>query len=208
MELQTYTKIGVMGGTFNPVHYGHLLIAENAYEQYGLEHVFFMPTGRSPHKDGRQIISAAQRCEMVRLAIDGNPHFSCSDYETTKADVSYTYLTLQAFTQRFPGTELYFIMGADSLADFEHWLHPEEISRLSTILVAVRDELNIKELMPIREHLKKAYHAKIAFINTPGFSVSSRLIRKRVTEHSSIRYLVPDAVEQYIRQHHIYIETQ
>lgn len=198
-------KTGIMGGTFDPIHYGHLLIAENAREQFGLEHVVFVPSGHSPHKDVSRILSGRQRCEMVRLAIADSPYFSCSDYEVTKQDVSYTYLTLQAFAEHFPENKFYFIMGADSLADFDSWMHPEEISRLSTILAAVRDELNIKSLLPIREYLKQKYGAKIKFINTPGFSVSSRLIRQRIMECRSIRYLVPDAVEQYLKENKIYL---
>lgn len=104
-------KIGLMGGTFNPIHYGHLLIAENAYEQFGLDEVIFIPTGRSPHKDARQILDARERMEMIRLAIADNPHFSCSDYEIKKEGVSYTYLTVQAFYESAAGSELYFIMG-------------------------------------------------------------------------------------------------
>lgn len=198
-------KIGLMGGTFDPIHYGHLLIAENAYEQFRLDHVIFMPAGHSPHKDESQILSAEERSDMVRLAIADNPHFSYSDYEISKEHISYTYLTLQAFGRHYPDSELYFIMGADALADFESWLHPEEISRLSIILAAVRDDLNIPSLLPIRDHLRQKYNTQIEFINAPGFSVSSRLIRQRVAEHQSIRYLVPDAVEQYLKQHKIYL---
>ena len=90
-------RIGLMGGTFNPIHYGHLLIAENAYEQYHLDEVIFIPTGQSPHKDARQILRADERMEMIRLAIADNPHFSCSDYEIRTEGISYTYLTVQAF---------------------------------------------------------------------------------------------------------------
>lgn len=204
MEQKGGHKIGVMGGTFNPVHYGHLLIAENAYEQFSLDKVVFMPTGRSPHKDEAHILDAAQRSEMIKLAISDNPHFSCSDYEVQKDDVSYTYLTLQAFHERFPGNDLYFIMGADSLAYLDRWQNPEEISGLCTILAAVRDGLNIRELTNIQDFLHKKYGTKISFINTPNFSVSSRMIRSRAAASQSIRYLVPDAVEQYIKQQGIY----
>ncbi len=197
-------RTGLMGGTFNPIHYGHLLIAENACEQFGLDRIIFMPTGHSPHKDERQILDAGRRCEMVRLAIADNPRFSCSDYEITKSGVSYTYLTLRAFQDRFADHSLYFIMGADSLADFDSWRHPEEISRLCTILAAVRDELNMEHLLPVREQLEQKYATHIEFINTPGFSVSSRLIRQRVADSRSVRYLVPEVVRQYISRHQIY----
>lgn len=197
-------KIGLMGGTFNPIHYGHLLIAENAYEQFQLDEVIFLPTGQSPHKDARQILCAQERMEIIALAIADNPHFSCSDYEIRKEGISYTYLTVQAFYEQKAGSELFFIMGADSLAYFDSWMRPDEISRMSTILAAVRDGLNQKELLPIREFLQQKYGTKIGFINTPNFSVSSRMIRQRILNHQSIRYLVPDAVEQYLLEHDVY----
>lgn len=198
-------KIGLMGGTFNPIHYGHLLIAENAYEQFGLDEVIFLPTGQSPHKDARHILKADERMKMIRLAIADNPHFSCSDYEIRKEGISYTYLTVRAFFEQAAGKELFFIMGADSLAYFDSWMRPDEISRMCTILAAVRDDLNRKELVPIRDFLQEKYNTRIGFIHTPNFSVSSRMIRKRIGNHQSIRYLVPDAVEQYLKEHAVYL---
>lgn len=198
-------RIGIMGGTFNPIHYGHLLIAENACEQFQLNQVIFMPAGSPPHKNNNQILNAGNRLDMIQLAITDNPHFSCSDYEILKEGICYTYLTLQEFKNRFPEYHVYFIMGADSLAYFETWRHPEEISRLCTILAAVRDGLNIEELLPIQAHLNEKYGTQASFINTPNFSVSSQMIRQRVFNRQSIRYLVPDAVEKYIKQHKIYL---
>ena len=199
-------RIGLMGGTFNPIHYGHLLIAENAYEQYHLDEVIFIPTGQSPHKDARQILRADERMEMIRLAIADNPHFSCSDYEIRTEGISYTYLTVQAFYEPAEERELFFIMGADSLAYFDAWMRPDKIRRMSTILAAVRDGLNIEELRPIRESLQQKYGTKIGFINTPNFSVSSRMIRHRMEKGHSIRYLVPEAVERYLKEHRVYVQ--
>ncbi len=196
-----------MGGTFNPVHYGHLLIAENAYEQFQLDEVIFMPAGNSPHKDSSQVLGAKERMDMIQLAIADNPHFSCSDFEILKEGISYTYLTLRAMKESTEG-ELYFIMGADSLAYFDTWRNPDEISRMSIILAAVRDGLNMEELLPIREQLWHKYGTKIGFINTPSFSVSSNMIRQRVMSHHSIRYLVPDKVDGYIKENFIYTGVQ
>lgn len=197
-------KTGLMGGTFNPIHYGHLLIAENAYEQFGLDQVIFMPTGNSPHKDMSQILDARERMEMIRLAIADNPHFCCSDFEVQKDSISYTYLTLQAYHNRFPQDDIYFIMGADSLAYFDSWRCPDKISSLCTILAAVRDGLNIEELLPIQNLLQNKYGTRIQFINTPNFSVSSHNIRQRIQNCQSVRYLVPKAVEDYLSHHYIY----
>lgn len=194
-----------MGGTFNPIHYGHLLIAENAFEQFQLSEVIFMPAGNSPHKDSSQILDAQKRMDMIRLAIADNPHFSSSDYEISKEGISYTYLTIRAMKELYADDELYFIMGADSLSYFDTWRCPQEISRSSILLAAVRDGLNIEELLPIREQLWQKYGTRIGFINTPSFSVSSNIIRTRVTSHYSIRYLVPEAVRQYIKENSIYL---
>ncbi len=198
-------KIGLMGGTFDPIHYGHLLIAENAYEQFRLDEVIFMPTGTSPHKDSGKILDANERMELIRLAIQDNPHFSCSDYEITKEGICYTYLTLRDFHKQFQDAELYFIMGADSLAYFDSWRCPDEISRLSTILAAVRDGLDLDQLLPIRDSLEQKYNTRIGFINTPNFSVSSHMIRQRLAKQQTVRYLIPDAVEAYLKQHAIYV---
>lgn len=198
-------KIGLMGGTFDPIHYGHLLIAENAYEQFRLDEVIFMPTGTSPHKDSGKILDANERMELIRLAIQDNPHFSCSDYEITKEGICYTYLTLRDFQKQFQDADLYFIMGADSLAYFDSWRCPDEISRLSTILAAVRDGLDLDQLLPIRDSLEQKYNTRIGFINTPNFSVSSHMIRQRLAKQQTVRYLIPDAVEAYLKQHAIYV---
>lgn len=198
-------RIGFMGGTFDPIHYGHLLIAENAYEQFRLDEVIFMPTGTSPHKDSGKILDANERMELIQLAIKGNPHFSCSDYEITKEGICYTYLTLRDFHKQFQDAELYFIMGADSLAYFDSWRRPDEISRLSTILAAVRDGLDLDQLLPIRDSLEQKYNTRIGFINTPNFSVSSHMIRQRLAKRQTVRYLIPDAVEAYLKQHAIYV---
>ncbi len=206
MGAKNRQKIGVMGGTFDPIHYGHLLIAENAYEQFQLDQVIFMPTGHPPHKNDKQVLGAKERIDMIKLAIKSNPHFSCSNYEVMKEDVCYTYLTLLEIHQQCPDDELYFIMGADSLADFSTWKNPKGISELSTILVAVRDGLNTEKLLYIRNSLNQTYHTRIAFINTPNFSVSSHMIRERIASHQTVRYLVPDAVEQYLMNYRIYLD--
>ena len=199
-------KIGLMGGTFNPIHYGHLLIAENACEQFHLDKVFFLPTGNhAPHKDSSKITEASIRSEMVKLAICDNRHFQYSDFEIRQKEVGYTYRTLQAFDARYPDAELYFIMGADSLAYFDKWRYPEKISEQCTILAAVRDELDYAHLEPIKHHLAGLYGTRIEFINSPNFEVSSHLIREKVQMQQSIKYLLPETVEQYILQHRLYL---
>lgn len=197
-------KIGIIGGTFNPVHIGHLIIAQNAVSQYGLDGVLFIPTGRSPHKDDRYIEQSAHRMEMLRLAIRDNEDFYFSAMEVNAAQTSYTYLTLQELKKEHPNWELFFIMGADSLDYLEQWKHPEIICSLATLLVAVRDYLGLKAIENKANTLKSLYEADIRPIVTPNVSVSSRDIRKRVQDGQPIRYLVTKEVEDYIRRNNLY----
>ena len=151
-------KIGIFGGTFNPVHYGHLLIAENACDQFELDHVIFLPTGHTPHKAFMGEKMSIHRCHMVEAAIADNPKFSISYREIESTGVNYTYVTLARFHNDYPDCELYFILGADSLFDFDSWRHPEEICKYANILAAVRGNLNADEVDRQIVYLKEKYH--------------------------------------------------
>lgn len=199
-------RIGIIGGTFNPIHIGHLIIAQNAVSQYQLDRILFIPTGRSPHKDDAFIEESAHRLEMIRLAIKNNPDFYFSAMEINDPKVSYTYLTLQELNRQHPDWELYFIMGADSLDYLEQWRHPEIICGLASILVAVRDRINMDDIKRKADELGRRYGADIKPIITPNVSVSSRDIRNRVYNHKPIRYLLPAEVEAYIERHNLYQE--
>lgn len=198
-------RIGIMGGTFNPIHYGHLIIAENACEQFHLDRVIFMPTGLMPHKEygGEEMMS--HRCEMVRLAIQDNAHFSISTYEVDRTEMNYTYRTLIAMQDQHPEAELFFILGADSLFNFEEWKHPELICKQATILAAVRASMTESRVDEQIEHLMNLYNGKIYRLESPNFSVSSRDIRQRRADGETIRYLIPDAVREYIEKHNLYV---
>ena len=130
MQEQTRRRVGLMGGTFDPIHIGHLMLAECAYEQFQLEQVLFLPAGNPPHKDKRKVgATDAQRIDMVRLAIEGNPHFKLDPEEMLRKGYTYTKDTLNLLTQQHPDIDYYFIIGADSLMAFDTWYHPEEICR-------------------------------------------------------------------------------
>lgn len=197
-------KIGIMGGTFNPIHNGHLLIAENARSQYALDTVWFLPAGMPPHKEENGILSAEVRLEMVRLAIQDNPGFKISEIELWSKERSYTYRTLERLHEQFPDTEFYFIMGGDSLRDFHTWKNPDRICELSHLLAAVRDEMDAKRLKVYASGIRETLHGNIDFIITPNFSVSSHEIRARVKAGDTIRYLVPEKVRCYIAQKELY----
>lgn len=197
-------RIGIMGGTFDPVHNGHLLIAENACEQLALDEVRFIPTGRSPHKQGKQIADGAHRLRMVELAIADNPAFVADDRELRSGALSYSYLTLQEMHKALPEDELYFIMGGDSLRDFKNWYHPELICSCATLVAAIRDDCDRKHLMTYAKELKQMFSAEVRLIRTPNLSVASSELRSRAAAGETIRYQVPEAVRIYIEQHHLY----
>ena len=197
-------KIGIMGGTFDPVHNGHLLIAENACEQLELDEVHFIPTGRSPHKQGKQITDGVHRLRMVELAIADNPAFVADERELRSDALSYSYLTLQQMHRDLPDDELYFIMGGDSLRDFKTWYHPEQICACAILVAAIRDECDRDHLMAYAEELKTLYSADVRLIETPNLSVASSELRRRVATGETIRYQVPEPVRAYIQDNRLY----
>lgn len=201
-------RIGIIGGTFDPIHIGHLIIAQNAVTQYHLDQILFIPTGHSPHKDDKEIEQSAHRLEMIRLSIKNNPDFYFSAMEINAARTSYTYLTLQELHRIYPDWELYFIMGADSLDYLDKWMEPAEICRLATLLVAIRDDLDMNQIKNKAAELKRLYEADIRPIITPNVSVSSHNIRERVAKGEPIRYLVTPEVEEYIAHQCLYQEDE
>lgn len=205
MEALQSKKIGILGGTFDPVHYGHLLIAQSALEEFDLDQVLFLPTGRSPHKSSDQVTDPDIRCEMVRLAIEENLCFGLSLIEARSREINYTCKTLMNIHKQEENLHLYFIMGEDSLNDFADWKNPREICRQATILVAVRNETGSGIKSKI-EHASRVYSADMHMLHAPNFSVSSREIRERVRMGKSIRYMLPEQVEAFIRRNSLYAE--
>ena len=197
-------KIGIMGGTFDPIHNGHLLIAENAFEQLSLDEVRFIPTGRSPHKQGKKITAGAHRLRMVELAIADNPAFAADDRELRSDELSYSYLTLQKMRKNAPDDEFYFIMGGDSLRDFKTWYHPERICSCATLVAAIRDDCDRDHLSTYADELKQLFSADVRLIQTPNLSVASSELRRRVAAGETIRYQVPESVRAYIEKNHLY----
>ena len=197
-------RIGIMGGTFNPIHYGHLMIAENAYQQFDLDEVIFLPTGHMPHKDCGGTEMTKHRCEMVRLAIKQHPHFTLSTYEVDRREVNYTYLTLEAMKEEHPENAYYFIMGADSLFSFDSWRCPDRICASATVLAAVRDHLTESKVDEQIRKIADLFQGQIHRLDTPNFNVSSREIRARVAKGESIRFLLPEEVRNYIEKNDLY----
>lgn len=200
-------KIGIMGGTFNPIHNGHLLIADYAREEYNLSQVLFLPTGHSPHKRSQQITPASQRCDMITLAIQDNPFFTLELMEVEEERISYTYITIPKLQEKYANAELYFILGADSLFDIESWKEPGKILASCNVLAAYREDARELDFLKQISYLNEKYHARISTLHTPCFDVSSRDIRSRVNRNLSIRYLVPKEVANYITKKGLYQEV-
>lgn len=198
-------KIGIMGGTFDPIHIGHLLLGEFAYEDFGLDEIWFLPNGNPPHKETADTgTTLDHRIEMIRKAIQGVSHFRLNLHEANTAEHSYTYQTMQDFNQMFPENEFYFILGADSLFSIEQWKHFREIFPTCTILAAIRDDKDAREMQSQILYLTEKYGARIRLLQAPLLEISSTVIRDRASRDLGVRYMVPDSVAEYIRTNHLY----
>lgn len=195
--------LGILGGTFDPIHIGHLRIAEAVYERIALEQIIFIPAFVPPHKVGQDYAPAEHRYAMTELAVKSYPHFTVSDMELRRSGVSYTIDTLRELRQIYPDKELYFIIGADSVAQLHTWNSINEMLQLATFVAAGRPgyEGVMEEVVP---HLGAAAAERIMLLHTPEYDISSTEIRTRLHEGASLAGLVPRAVEQYINAHNLY----
>ena len=187
-------KIGIMGGTFNPIHQGHLLLAEAAREECGLDEILFMPSGHPYMKNESEIADNKTRIDMTALAIEDNAAFALSTIETEREGATYTCETLAVLNERHPEIKFYFIMGADSLFTIETWKNPQEIF----------DGCELIEIRQKAADLEEKYHAKIHLISERIIDISSSEIRSRIQENKSVRYMVPEKVFSYINKHKLY----
>lgn len=200
------SALGIIGGTFNPVHNGHLLAAEYARCELELEKVIFIPAARPPHKEGMEILDGETRLKMIELAIEGNPDFAVSRLELTRPGPSYTVDTLNHYRAYYPGKSIYFIMGADSLLLFNTWKDVDILAEKGRFVVVARPGYRFDwEKEPLAS-LPGVLREHLLFLEIPGIDVSSSEIRKRVREGKSIRYMLPDQVENYIRERGLYID--
>ncbi|HYE98577.1 MAG TPA: nicotinate-nucleotide adenylyltransferase [Planctomycetota bacterium] len=186
-------RLGLLGGSFNPIHHAHLVIAERAAEAARLDRVILMPTAVSPLKARDGFAPARDRLAMVRAAVRGNPRLAASDLEVRRGGVSYTVETLKALGKRHPGSALFVIIGADAAGLLSQWRDIDEVCRRATFLVAARPGHRVPRGMP-----------KHKVVEVPLLEVSSTDIRERVRRGRSIRYLVPDAVRRHIERRGLY----
>lgn len=197
-------KLAILGGTFNPPHIGHLLLAQNALFNLKAEKIIFLTAGRPPHKDLLNSATNVQRFEMVKLLTKDNPEFIASDYELLKDKPCYTAETLTEIKKIYPDTELLFIVGLDSLRDFEKWYRPDIIFEKATIAVSRRGGMDEEEFYKIKKYYEEKYSAKIIEIIMPEIEISSSDIRRRVKAGAPIRYMTTKEVEEYIFKNNLY----
>jgi len=196
-------RVGILGGTFDPVHIGHLICAESAREQFDLAAVIFMPAGQSPFKLNRDVAAGEHRWAMVNLAIAGNPCFSASRLELDRSGPSYTVDTLRALKAK-TDAELFFITGADTIIDLDKWRSAREVLSLATFVAFPRPGTGVRRLRAAVAKLNSDLGGSVAIASGPRVDISSTEIRRRARAGASLRYLVPDAVAEYIVRHGLY----
>lgn len=191
--MQTFKRLGILGGSFNPIHFGHLVLAEQARELLHLNKIIFVPAYLSPHKEARSLASGQQRYYMVAAATKDNPFFTVSDIELKCGGISYSIETLKQFKLEFADAKLYFIVGADFLKEFSTWKDIDQLKKICKFAIAERPGYSFK-------HLPKDFRE----IKWSALDISSSQIRRRIKAKQSIRYLVPEEVRKYIVKQKLY----
>jgi nicotinate-nucleotide adenylyltransferase len=198
-------RLGVIGGTFDPPHYAHLVLAETARVQLGLDCVLFVPAGQPPHKSGRPLASAADRAALVEAAIADNPAFRLSRVDLDRPGPHFTVETLALLQAQNPTAELYLLIGGDSLAELHHWRDPAGVVRQARLAVMPRPGWHAD--MDALERLHPGIGARITWLDAPALDLSSTDLRRRLHAGLPVRYLVPPAVEAYLREHALHMEA-
>lgn len=198
-------KIGILGGTFNPIHSGHLILAQNALNYLKLDKVIFIPTGVSYFKDSNEVVSAKHRLNMAQLAINDNPKFELSTIETEREGNSYTYETLEILKKENCDTRYFYIIGADTLFKMDTWKYPERIFDKCTICCQKRDEYTDDELNDRVRYLNKKFNAEIILMDIPEVRISSTYIRESLCKGYEMRYYLPVDVIDYIKNNNLYL---
>ena len=199
-------NIGVLGGTFDPIHIGHLVVADEVTTRLSLDEVLFMPAGQPWLKVSNTISAAGHRLQMVRLAIAGNPHFSLSTLEVERAGPTYTVDTIKELREKY-GTdnELFFILGWDNLEDLPRWHQPELLISMCRLVAVPRVGYPVPDLDSLEEVIP-GLSQRVIMLDKPEIDISASVIRERVSQGLSISHLVPEEVEKYIKEHGLYRE--
>lgn len=199
------SRIGIMGGTFNPVHIAHINMAEAAYRQVGLDKVLFMPSKNPPHKQDISIIPEKHRKAMIKLAIRGIPYFEYSDFEFQREGTTYSAKTLELLCHLHPENRYYFIMGGDSFFQIESWYRPEKIMEFATLLAISRNGSDREQMLAYSKILKEKYNAKVILVDMPRMDISSSGIRKLISSGENAAKYLPRKVWEYIKDNKCYM---
>lgn len=197
-------SLGILGGTFDPIHYGHLIAAEYAHYEFALDRILVIPNANPPHKEHSDVLDADQRCHMVEMAIKNNPIMELSSLEMNRPGFSYTVDTVDYYRNTLPGTEIFFITGADSLFFMDTWKDIERLAELCTFIVVTRPGYDINRNDPLLTSLPFKLWSKMKQLQIPGLDISSSDIRSRVAQGKPIKYLLPSQVEEYILAEGLY----
>lgn len=201
-------KIGIMGGTFDPIHYGHLLLAQNALTSFDLDEILFIPSGTPWLKESTKVLPKNKRVSMTGIAIEENPQFALSTIEIDRDGNSYSYETVEELKKSNPDVDYYFIMGADSLLQIESWKCPDRLMKECTLLAAVRNDCDREGLEKQISYLKGKYEADIRILEAARIDISSTTIRDMIAEGKSVRYMLPDNVIKFIEKNHLYERSE
>jgi nicotinate-nucleotide adenylyltransferase len=204
MKGKDIQRLAIMGGTFDPIHYGHLVAAEGARYEFNLDRVIFVPAARPPHKTGKEMTHPAHRLAMVERAVYSNSHFEASALEIEREGLSYTINTVNAVRKIHPAAEIYFITGADAVLEILTWKNVEELLNICKFIAATRPGYNLENMEHTLVSLPGKFLNNICTMEVPALAISSTDIRARVAEGRPIKYLLPELVERYIFEENLY----
>lgn len=193
-----HRRIGILGGTFDPIHNAHLLLGESAREQFNLDRVIYIPNNLAHLPNRTEITPGDVRYQMVKMAISDNPYFTCSRIEIDKPEGTYTYNTIQELKVMYPGDELYLILGGDSIIGIDTWYRAKDLLTSCTILAAVREDDDLAALDKKKNELNKIYNADIRLLKFNRIDISATEIRQRIRSGRSVRYMLPDEVIEFL----------
>ena len=204
-DFRSCGRIAIIGGAFDPVHFGHLAAAQTVYENFDVEKVVLMPLGDAPHKDVSKT-PARQRYEMVREAVRDNPAFAVSDMEVKRSGKTYTVDTVREIKDINPQIDIYFVMGADELEAIDSWKSPDILFSLCRVIAVSRPGYNTQKLVEKIGEVKEKYGGEASFLEVPSLDISSSDLRNRIKTGRSVKYLIPREAEEYIEKHDLYKE--
>lgn len=197
-------KVGILGGTFDPIHNGHLSLGIHAYKQFDLDEIWVLPSGNPGYKKNPVTASPKDRCRMAELAIRDYPYMKMKDLECHRSGYIYTSDTLLQLHEEFPKDQFYFIVGADSVFQMETWHEPAVLFSLCTILAAIRDDYDETALCSQMKYLHEKYHAQMELLKIPKYDISSTELRQKLLNHMDVKNDIPEQVLRYIREKRLY----